>query len=422
MGFDQPWEGPFCGYSTIIKDSAVFRLYYRGLPSASREDDDKAVTCYAESQDGIHWTKPTLGLFQINGSRQNNVILAEAAPATHNFSPFLDTRPGTPKAERFKALAGSEKSGLLAFISSDGIHWQRKGREPVLTEGMFDSQNVAFWSAAENCYVCYFRTWTGTGYSGFRTVSRSTSPDFIHWGPPQQMSYGDTPQEHIYINQTHPYFNAPHIYFATAARFMPDKQVLSEEQAKRIQVDPKYFKDCSDVVLMSSRGGNVYDRTFMEALIAPGIGWSNWVSRSNYPALNIVPTGPAEMSVYVNQNYAQPSACMHRYSMRLDGLASVSAGYEGGELITKPFTFSGSCLALNFRTSAAGRLRVEIRDQANEPIKGFTLECCQQLVGNEINRMVVWSGHSSLSNLAGQIIRLRFELKDADLFALQFVK
>ncbi len=421
LAFDNPWEGSFCGYCTVIKDTAVYRLYYRGLPSAKREDDHRAVTCYAESGDGVHWTKPHLGLYHINGSLENNVILAESTPATHNFSPFLDSKPGTPRTERFKALAGSEKSGLLAFVSADGIHWQRQGEEPVIQDGMFDSQNVSFWSKSEGCYVCYFRTWTRTGYSGFRSVSRSTSPDFLHWSAAQPMSYGDTPQEHIYINQTHPYFNAPHIYLAVAARFMPNKQVLTDEQARQIQVDPKYFKDCSDVVLMSSRGGNVYGRTFMEAFIVPGIGWSNWVSRSNYPALNIVPTGDNEMSVYVNQNYAQPTACIHRYSMRLDGLAALSAGYHGGEMITKPFTFSGNRLAVNFRTSAAGHMRVEIRNQTNEPIKGFTLQESQVMVGNEINRIVQWNGSSMVKNLAGQVIRLRFELRDADLFALQFV-
>ena len=30
--FDQPWEGPFCGYCTVIQDGPLYRLYYRGLP------------------------------------------------------------------------------------------------------------------------------------------------------------------------------------------------------------------------------------------------------------------------------------------------------------------------------------------------------------------------------------------------------
>jgi len=422
LRFDRPWEGAFCGYATVIKDNERYRLYYRGLPTAKKGDGSTLeVTCYAESKDAIHWNKPNLGLFEINGSKKNNVILANAAPATHNFSPFLDTRPTASAEERFKALGGTEKSGLLAFVSKDGIHWRKRGSEPVLREGMFDSQNVAFWSAAESCYVCYFRTWSGTGYSGYRTVSRSTSKDFDHWTAPQQMSYGDTPPEHIYTNQTHAYFNAPHLYIAVAARFMPNRQVLTEEQARQIQVDAGYFKDCSDVVFMTSRGGNQYDRSFMEAFITPGIGYANWVSRSNYPALNVVPTGNEEMSLFVNQNYAQPTACLHRYSLRLDGFASLYADYRGGEMISRIFTFTGDRLVLNMRTSAAGGIQVEILDPDGIAMAGYTLADCRPIIGNELNHVVVWNQGASVAGLAGKPIRLRMVLQDAHVYALQFI-
>ena len=79
----------------------------------------------------------------------------------------------------------------------------------------------------------------------------------------------------------------------------------------------------------------------MSALIRPGIGPQNWVSRTNYPALNLVQTGATEMSLYVNQDYGQPTARLRRYSFRIDGLASVSAPYEGGGLLTKVLTFEG---------------------------------------------------------------------------------
>jgi len=127
------------------------------------------------------------------------------------------------------------------------------------------------------------------------------------------------PAEHFYTNQTSPYFRAPHIYIANAARFFEGRQVLNAAQAKAIKDHSEYFKDTSDSVLMTSRGGSVYDRTFLEGYIKPGIGPQNWVSRTNYPALNIVQTGPTEMSLYVNHDYAQPTAHLRRYSLRLDG-------------------------------------------------------------------------------------------------------
>ncbi len=420
LAFDKPWEGAFCAYGTVIKDGAIFRMYYRGVPVAGKDGNSNEVTCYAESTDGINWSKPELGLYEIGGSRANNVILADAAPVTHNFSPFLDTNPAAPASECYKAIGGTDHSGLVAYVSPDGIRWKKMQEEAVFKKGVFDSQNVAFWSPGEQRYVCYFRTWSDGGYKGFRSVSRTTSTDFRNWTDPVPMTFGDTPLEHLYTQQTAAYFRAPHIYVAIGARFMPDRQVVSDEQAGTLKVNPKYYKDCSDAVLMTSRGGNVYDRTFMESYIRPGIGLRNWVSRSNYPVLNVVQTGPDEMSVYVNEDYAQPTAHIKRYSMRLDGFSSLKADYKGGYVTTKPFTFSGKELEINYATSAAGSIRVEIQDQAGKPLEGYTLENCQEIIGNEIRRVVTWKGKSDVSQLAGKVIRLRIFMKDSDLYSFRF--
>jgi len=100
--FDHPWEGNFSGYCTVIKDGDVFRAYYRGIREAGNDASDNEVTCYAESEDGINWVKPELGIYEIDGTRKNNVILAHAAPATHNFSPFVD--------KNIRPWAGPEKA------------------------------------------------------------------------------------------------------------------------------------------------------------------------------------------------------------------------------------------------------------------------------------------------------------------------
>ncbi len=420
LKFDNPWEGDESAYFTIIKDEDTYRLYYRGLPPKDKDSIYHQTTCYAESKDGIHWVKPNLRLFEANGILDNNIVLANAGEVNHNFSPFLDTKPGVDPDQRYKALGGIFNGGLFAYVSKDGIRWKKLQEKSVFTNGGFDSQNVSFWSESEQCYLCFFRTGAGQGHGTFRGVARTTSKDFIHWTDPVRMGKAEDFAEHIYTNQTSPYFRAPHIYIATAARFMQGRQVLTEEQASQIGVNPNYFKDCSDAVLITSRGGSHYDRTFMEGFIRPGIGLENWVSRTNYPALNVVQTGPTEMSVYVNQDYAQPTAHLRRYSLRLDGFASVSAPYKSGEMITKPFTFSGEKLHLNFSTSAAGEIRVEIQDVNGQPISGYSLEDSQILIGNEIERVVAWKNGPDVSQLAGKPVRLRFVMKDADLFSMRF--
>lgn len=422
LTFDRPWEGAFCGYITVIHDGDLLRMYYRGLPRAGGDGSSSEVTCYAQSRDGIHWEKPNLKIYEVDGTRDNNVILANHAPATHNFSPFKDTNPQAPASQRYKALGGTAK-GLLAYASPDGINWKRIQEEPVFTKGVFDSQNVSFFSEAEQQYVCYFRTWTGSGYSGFRTVSRTTSEDFVHWTDPVEMTFGETPHEHLYTNQTSPYFRAPHISLGIAARFMPNRQVLTPEEAKRINVDHRYFRDCSDAVLLSTRGGSQYDRTFMESFVRPGLGLENWVSRTNYPALGIVPTGEEQISFYIQKNYGQPTAFLQRFTLRTDGFASLHAGYQPGEVITKPIVFDASKdtqLQLNYATSAAGSITVELQDVNGTAIPGFSLADCATLIGDGLEGVVRWKGDGKLEELAGKPIRLRFVLKDADVYSMQF--
>jgi hypothetical protein len=422
LRFDRPWEGLFSGYATVVRDGDLLRLYYRGHSDTSGDGSPSEVTCYAESRDGRTWTKPNIGQYTVHGTRENNVILSEEAPATHNLCPFLDTNPAAPPDQRFKALGGVSSSGLIAFVSADGLHWKRLRKEPVYQEKgwVFDSQNVPFWSDLEQCYVLYYRR----AAAKQRAIARVTSADFVNWSEPVQMRYSDTgtgvPSHQLYTNQTQPYFRAPHIYVSTAARFMQKRQVITPEQAAEINVHPKYFQDTSDAILMTSRGGDLYDRTFMGALIRPGIGARNWVSRTNYPALNIVQTGETEMSLYVNQDYGQPTAHLHRYSFRLDGLASVRAPLSGGKLLTKPITLSGEPLKLNFATSAAGGLRVEIREPGGQPVPGFSLADCKEVIGNEIARPVRWNDSDDLSALAGRSVQLHFELNDADLYAMEF--
>ena len=108
--------------------------------------------------------------------------------------------------------------------------------------------------------------------------------------------------------------------------------------------------------------------------------------------------------------------------MRLDGFGSMRADYDGGEVLTKPLIFSGKQLSLNFATSAAGEIKIEIQDANGKPVPGFTLAECREVIGNEISRNVTWESTAKLSDLAGKPVRLRIVMKDADLYALQFQK
>ncbi|MFN9915361.1 MAG: hypothetical protein ACK53L_22415, partial [Pirellulaceae bacterium] len=181
--------------------------------------------------------------------------------------------------------------------------------------GAFDSQFVSFWSETEGKYVAYVRTITA-GVStatewrldGLRSVSRATSENFIHWTEPVPLN-PNFPGEHLYTTLTHPYCRAPHIYLALPTRFHPQRG------------------NSTDILLMTARGNQPFDRTFREAFIRPGLDPNRWGNRSNYAALNVVPTGPNEMSIYTSP--------FRRFTLRTDGFASLHGGADVGEMRTK---------------------------------------------------------------------------------------
>jgi hypothetical protein len=394
---ERPVKG---GYLTVIKDGDLYRAYYRGYdpryPGDRFDGNPGEITCYAESRDGHEWTFPELGLFEINGSKKNNVILAGQDPCSHNFSPFVDARPDNDNRTRFKSLSGTQPGGgLYAYGSADGVHWQKMQDAPVLTSGdfAFDSQNVAFWSEAEKCYVCYFRTWN-TPHGDLRTISKTTSEDFVHWNKPKAM-VSNLPGEHLYTSQTHPYFRAPHLYIALPTRFAPLRG------------------ESTEILFMTSRSGARFTRLFKEAFIRPGLDPERWRNRANYAGLNVLPTGPGEMSIY----HARSG---HRYVLRTDGFVSVNASYKGGEMITKPLIFTGSQLALNLSTSATGSIQVEIQTSDRTPVPGFALDQCPPIVGDQIEYEVSWEAGPDVSRLAGTPVRLRFVMKDCDLYSMRF--
>lgn len=158
LRLDRPWEGIISGYFTVIHDGGKYRMYYRGRPSMvsprlARDGSAEAreLTCYAESCDGKTWTRPNLRLFEVAGTKDNNVILTGPPGVTHNFAPFVDRRPGVPASERYKAVGGLRTTGLVGYVSADGIRFKPIRKEPLIKTGAFDSQNNIFWSDTEKC-------------------------------------------------------------------------------------------------------------------------------------------------------------------------------------------------------------------------------------------------------------------------------
>ncbi|MCB1078765.1 MAG: hypothetical protein KDM64_13175 [Verrucomicrobiae bacterium] len=454
LDHDAPWEGTGSGYHSVFRDGDKYRMYYKAWHLDVK--DGKVNTgshplycCYAESDDGIHWRKPELGLVDFKGSKANNIVLAPETFGEVKSDPghpavFRDDNPACPPEARYKAIIRAAKPhGLLVFQSPDGLHWSLAHPEPVITEGAFDSQNLAFFDPNIGAYRAYWRVFTegqtdaeNWKPGGVRAIRTAVSKDLVHWEPWKDLTYVDSPKEELYTNGVKPYSRAPHLLIGFPTRYIDrgwsdSMRALPELAARedRAKASQRYGTAITEGLMMASRDGVIFKR-WNEAFLRPGIERDGtWHYGHQYLAWHPVETrstlegAPNELSFYATESYwTGKSSVLRRYALRLDGFVSANAPLSGGELITKPVRFSGKRLALNFSSSAAGGIRVEIQDESGKPLPGFALDDCPEVFGDSLERTVAWKSGADLSALAGKTVRLRFALRDADLFAYRFAE
>jgi len=426
LEFNRVWEGPISLPGSVIHDGGRYRMWYAARSSSGASGQSSGShTAYAESADGIHWERPELGIAEVDGSTANNVV-AYDTDDTHIGGIYRDRNPDVRPGETYKAVTVRRRADrshyIRGFTSNDGLNWHIVDRDPLLVAPrddwpIFDGEAAVFWDTVQEEYVGYFRGWEparGGTYSdlrgGVRSIRRSTSPDFREWSELQFIDMGDSTQEHLYKHTCEPYFRAPHIYLMFPWRFVPGRRF-----------DPDWpDHGISETVFMSSRDGIHFDRRFMEAFVRPGPDPLNWGDRSNMMSSGVVQTGPAELSVYYSEHYRSPTCRMRWATLRIDGFVSVNAPYAGGELTTRPLTFEGGELVINYATSVAGSIRVEVQEADGKAIDGHLLPQNAEIFGDEIERVVAWDSGTDVSALAGRPVRLRFTMKDADLYSIRF--
>jgi hypothetical protein len=442
---DEKWEGPGSGYHSIFKDGDKYKMYYKAWQlQVGKTETHPIFCCYAESDDGINWIKPELGLYEFEGSKANNIVFIRGimggvdADGGHP-AVFKDDNPNVSPEALYKAILRANKpKGLFAFKSPDGIHWTPMSQEPIITDGAFDSQNLAFWDEILGEYRAYWRYFDeGTEdnpYQGVRSIRTAKSKDFINWYDQEDLLYVDSPSEQLYTNQIKPYFRAPQLLIGFPVRYTDrgwseSMRALPELEHRewRSSVGPRYGTALTESLFMVSRDGVLFKR-WNEAFLRPGIEREGtWNYGQQYIGWSVVETksalkgAPNELSLYALENYWTDTSCsLRRYTLRIDGFVSVSAPMSGGELYSRLLTFSGSKLVLNFSSSAAGGIQVEILDENGIPVPGFSLDDCPVIFGDSLEREVNWNNGSDLSTLKGKPVQLRFLIRDADLFSLQF--
>ena len=450
---DAPWEGEHCNYGTIIYDGEKYRLYYRGCGANGgpwqEQNGSHCVWCIAYSEDGTNFTKPNLGMFEFDGSKDNNIFHMETEHFLDNFAVMLDTNPNCPTDEKYKALAqyddptvepinGVKFSALLGYYkSADGLHFEFV--RTLSVKSAFDSMNYVFWDEDIGKYRLYCRGFHHLNPENaieyekeghVRDIRTATSADFENWSDLESLDYGDDKLElQLYTNNVQKYYRA-NTFFAMPTRYIdrsPDKnnyKYLPDVGGFRPMLIEKYGRGGTAITegtLMVSRDGLHFDR-HNEAFLAPGPeNGDNWVYGDGYFARGLIETPsefngePCELSFYAVKGYRARPVSVARYTIRIDGFFSWSANFEGGEVLTKPFAFDGSKMSVNFATSALGYLRIVFCDEEGNELEGFD---SGRLFGNSIERPVDFE--KPLSELNGKAVRMKIFMKDAEFYSFVF--
>ena len=430
---DQPWEkdSRVFVYSSVIHEDAKIKVWYDLVRvTGSGPYDHERRVCYAESEDGLHFAKPELGLHEVDGSTANNVVLPGVIGGS---AVWID--PNASPEERYKTQAKTYPSGRLQMHSSpDGLRWKEFAKlNPG--PGGWDTQSIVFWDARISRYVLYtrYKPRKQPGQPSYRTVRRLESDDFQQWENQSivieaddvdlstyQTSNGQPPVDY-YGADVFRYDEAEDVYVMLAQAYWHWQK--RPEQA----AGPATF----DVRLALSRDGKSFQRAGDRKAFLPTGPDGRFDSRMVWVMPDPIRVRDELWIYYVGTNSdhagnvdaasnGRELAGISRAVLRLDGFVSADAEYAGGELATPLIRFAGKRLELNVNTGAGGSVLVELLDEKDQPIEGYSKSDAVPVNGNSVRRPVRWNTGDDVGRLAGQPLRIRFHMRDCKLYAFQF--
>ena len=460
---DMPWEGNVCGYFSVFLAEGKYRMYYRATQSGRRE----RYICYAESDDGISWVRPNLGIVEINGSKDNNVLmdlemLFEMGFKTFdNLSVFYDENPECPSDRKYKMLCMYCGNGaLLSLVSEDGIHFRKD--EIITRDGEFDSQNLAFWSKYYGKYFCYYRgehepkenvrtmdkSYTdkvakelldpekmllrepGNGDFAFmRDIRVIESPDYKNWSSQKLINYtGEDLQP--YTSGIIPYPRAENIFVGLSARYVerkawtPNYDELCGREERLARMSGESLRTglaITDGMLLVSRDGYNFTKFDEAFLCPPPENSDSFVYGDGFCTPTLIETSSDvsgaenEYMLHVLEGYrSNRGYCsIVKYALRLDGFVSLHAGGTEKNIVTKEFTYDGDNLYCNIESSARGSVY-------------FTLKCgdeeytSYETFGNSADKRVHFTCEDAVKRCKGKPVVLEAKIYDCDLYAIKF--
>lgn len=425
---EHPWESASLNWFNVIQDQgridpkAKYRMWYEAYDIDGWPTGDDTSFCYAESVDGKVWTKPKLGLFSYQGSKQNNILFRQigskekrSRSRVHGTGLFFD--PHAPSSARYKAVGqglfvqpGQRPYKIAGMFSADGLNWTRYP-EPICYV-FADSQYSGFWDESKRRYMLYGRV-AGRG----RSIGHSTSTDFTRFESLKlvaQANDDDPPNSDLYNACVIKYPFAPKVYFMLPSLYQHGPDTLDIRLA--VSRDGEHWSrpdQTTPYIALGKRGQFDSGSLYMgNGMLRAGDELSLYYSGSPLPHNDVTlddrikPTNARLFSRVVTQ---------------LDRFVAATAGNKTGTFTTPQLQFTGNTLQLNAKINNTGSIRVGLLDGNGKPVPGHSIDDCLSITGDAHKLAVKWKNGDDIGNHSQKPIRLQVEMSNAQLFSFQFV-
>jgi hypothetical protein len=451
MRRERRWEAGNLHHPALIQEGGRIRMWYMAF--ASRDDPwvkagnipGKAPTlwCYAESTDGYHWERPNLGLFEFDGSRENNILFVASEAGTYGYTHLIHDPVG-PDAERYKAIAldsdwsvdgrpatrdeAMEFRGQLQAagdgrdqiaervkhqllmrggVSPDGLRWTHLPEPIMRPPYLLDTQNILTYDPDIQKYVIYLR-----GHRDRRRAVVRYESDQFHRG-----------------------WERPHMALCVDPQDPPDTDIYGPcycrypgGRAHLMFFNPYHrASDVIDIHLAISHDGMNWCRPERKPIIPLTRDYGTMYGAPNLVTLADDRRGLLVLAYPHAHNEADRGEASEYFwaTWKRDRLVALEAeSYGEVTLVERPC--AGEPIRLNLQTQHGGWVKAELvagvpnRTSATLPpaIPGYSFDDCQPLSGDALEAPVCWGSSSDLTRLRGRKLHLRLKMAQAKLFAV----
>jgi hypothetical protein len=427
---EHPWEGAGVAiYGTVMRDENTgrFQMWYLGYSMNTRPNKGLARVmnmCYAESDDGIHWEKPNLGLVEWKGSKDNNIVTTEFS----NPTVIRDDHDPDPQ-KRYKFFQHGRKDGTEGQSQWEAqAHWVRYSPDGfqlserhMTIDRCGDRHNVMYDPRLERPWVYFTRPYGYWQKHERRMVARLDSKDLVNWSDPIDIivpDFDDSNRAQFYSMYGFPYGD----------QYLGFLQIM-DASTDRLSIE---LVSSPDSFTWERAGKRVEWATPEMAKVLD----ATWLAFAHNPPLNIYGDLYMFYDIRNGSHIALtpgPQAFIGLAVTFEDRFAAIAADLIEGRLTTIPFTCPGGTLKVNTAVggptrgadgggrAGAGYTLVEILDENGEPIPGFDRDnCIRHWDDFRKGGPFTWTDHQTTDALKGRTISLKFYMTMSDLYSFWF--